>query len=881
MAMRPPCVVLLLTLLLAPAARGADVLVRAGRLSAEISLDPWQLRFVDRQHGELLREYPDLGPQPSGPLGFRTAQGWAHAVRALSQWRQGGSLSLLLETSDAEGRRMRVEVRSEGTGVISVRAGLEQGADPEVEALGIGWQAPAGERYFGLGEHSNGVDFRGQTVESWSGEGPFQPDERPFAAVLVPPSGFRARDDATYFPMPWLLSSRGYGVLVDNAEASAFRLASDRPDAWSLEVLGLPEGLGEEPAPETLRFRVFAGRDPAGVLARFSRRIGRQPAPGAPWVLGPWHQVGGSLEQRLGQVQKLRDADAPLSVVQTYTHYLPCGDHVARREEERAMTRAMHDSGVAITTYFNPMICTDYEPRFSEAVAAGALTRNADGEPYVYDYFGSRLFHVGQFDFTSPAGVAYYHTLLAEAVEDGYDGWMEDFGEYTPVDSVAADGTPGSQGHNLYPVQYHCAAWAFAAGQRRPIVRFQRSGFTGAAPCAQVVWNGDPSTTWGFDGLASAVKNGLNLGLSGIAIWGSDIGGFHAFFERALSDEMLVRWVQFGAVSGVMRTQRNGVSLPAKVRPQVEDDDQLPNWRRYAKLRTQLYPYLDAAAHTYRRTGLPIMRHLVLVAPDDPVAIAREHDFLFGPDLLAAPVVTEGATERDVYLPEGIWVDFWRSLAFDEVGGGLLLGAPRLLEGRRQVTLPAPLDELPLLVRAGAVLPLLPPDVDTLADYGASSPQLVKLADRRDALQLLAFPRGRSHARFYRHGRLISIERRRGWDLHIRGGGVREFEIQASLASLVRPFAPCSVRWRGRALPDGQWEYDASSGVLRAHLEGEGGRLGVRACPPHAKPARARRGPPGWRGRGTGRSAAPPTASPLRRPGRYSSQLRTQSASSS
>jgi alpha-glucosidase (family GH31 glycosyl hydrolase) len=631
--------------------------------------------------------------------------------------------------------------------------------------------------------------------------------------------------------MPWLLSGRGYGVLVENSHASYFRLGTDRPDAWSLEVVGVPDGMGDLPAPATLRFRVFGGRDPAGVLGLFSRRMGRQPAPGAPWVLGPWFQPGGSFDQMRGQVQKLRDADAPLSVVQTYTHYLPCGDHVGRREEQRQLTSAMHAAGLAITTYFNPMICSDYEPRFSAAVAAGALTKNAAGAPYLYDYLGSRVFHVGQFDFTSPAGVAHYHALLSEAVEDGYDGWMEDFGEYTPVDAVAADGTRGDAGHNLYPVQYHCAAYEFARKQSRPIVRFQRSGFTGAAPCAQVVWNGDPSTTWDFDGLASAVKNGLDLGLSGFGIWGSDIGGFHAFFERALTDEMLIRWVQLGAVSGVMRTQRNGFSLPPKIRPQVEDDDQLPNWRLYTRLRTQLYPYIDAAAHAYRRTGLPIMRHLVLSAPDDPEATAREHDFLFGPDLLAAPVVTPGATTREVYLTEGTWLDFWRSLRIDEATGAPVLGAPHALSGPGKVTLPAPIEELPLLVRAGAILPLLPPDVDTLADYGVSAPDLVKLADRRGALHLLAFPRGISHARFYDSGALASVELLRGWELFIFGGGAREFELQASLATLRRPFEPCSVRWRGRALPADRWSYDGATGVLRARFEGAGGgALAVAAC---------------------------------------------------
>ncbi|HVH18930.1 MAG TPA: TIM-barrel domain-containing protein, partial [Myxococcota bacterium] len=699
-------------------------------------------------------------------------------------------------------------------------------------AIGIGFRARPGERYLGFGERSNAVDQRGQVVESYSAEGAFQPEERPFVPnAFVPPWGFRARDDATYFPMPWLLSSRGYGVLVDNSNASYFRLGTDRADAWSLEVVGVPDGMGDLPAPEKLRFRVFSARDPAGVLALFSRRQGRQPAPDAPWVLGPWFQPGGSLEQIRGQVQKLRDADAPLSVVQTYTHYLPCGDHVGRRAEQRALTSAMHDAGLAITTYFNPMICSDYEPRFGEAVAAGALTKNAAGAPYLYDYLGSRVFHVGQFDFTAPAGVAHFHALLSEAVEDGYDGWMEDFGEYTPIDAVAADDTRGDAGHNLYPVQYHCAAYDFARKQSRPIVRFQRSGFTGAAPCAQVVWNGDPSTTWDFDGLASAVKNGLNLGLSGFGIWGSDIGGFHAFFERALTDEMLTRWVQLGAVSGVMRTQRNGFSLPAKVRPQVEDDDQIANWRLYTRLRTQLYPYIDAAAHAYRRTGLPIMRHLVLSAPDDAQAIAREHDFLFGPDLLAAPVVSPGATTREVYLTEGTWLDFWRSLRVDEATGAPVLGTPRALEGPGLVTLPAPLSELPLLVRAGAILPLLPPDVDTLSDYGDASPDLVKLADRRQALHLLAFPRGTSHARFYENGLLASVEHFRGWELWILGGGAREFELQASLATLKRPFEPCKVRWRGRPLAAEQWSYDGATGVLRARFEGAGGgALAVTAC---------------------------------------------------
>jgi hypothetical protein len=262
----------------------------------------------------------------------------------------------------------------------------------------------------------------------------------------------------------------------------------------------------------------------------------------------------------------------------------------------------------------------------------------------------------------------------------------------------------------------------------------------------------------------------------------------------------------------------------------VEDDDQLANWRRYTKLRTQLYPYIAAAIQEYRRTGMPIMRHLLLEAPDDPAAAASSDEFLFGPDLLAAPVVEPGVTERTAYLPRGVWLDFWRTLAFEPITGGFAMGAAVTFDGPRSVTLPAPIDELPLLVRAGAVIALLPPDVDTLADYGGSSPDLVHLRDRQDEIHVLAFPRGTSARAFGRRGRFRSAERPGRWDMSIRGEGAQTFHIQASLTVLEAPFTPCTVEWHGRALPADQWSHDASTGVLRVSVTGPRGRLTVTDC---------------------------------------------------
>jgi len=275
-----------------------------------------------------------------------------------------------------------------------------------------------------------------------------------------------------------------------------------------------------------------------------------------------------------------------------------------------------------------------------------------------------------------------------------------------------------------------------------------------------------------------------------------------------------------------MRTQANGIALPAKDRPQVWDAEQIDNWRRYAKLRTSLYPYIAAAEATYRHSGLPIMRHLALVYPGDRRATRQDDEFLFGPDLLAAPVVEPGARQRRLYLPRGRWIDLWRSASYREATGGLVLSGARTAGGRRETTIPAPLDELPLIVRAGAVLPLLPPDVDTLAAYGGGN-GLIRLRDRAGQLRLLAFPRGRSTSRFYDDGRIVSIERRGRWTLRIRGNRGRSYDLQASLGTLKQRLRPCRVLLDGRRLPASHWRYRAGERVLDASFDGASAKLTV------------------------------------------------------
>jgi alpha-glucosidase len=780
---------------------GASAEVTSGSLRATVTEDPWHLALTDAAGAPVLDENTDTGLGPTGTLGFSTAAGWFHATGVASSVMAGDAFEANLDTTDPTGRGIHVRLEPDGEGVIRLTASVI-GETADVTATGIGFDSVPTERFLGFGERSNSVDQRGNEVEDYVSDGPYIPDDRGLISLFIPPQGFHPRDDATYFPVPWLLSTSGYGALVGNDETSYFRLGSSDPSAWSVEAQST-----------SLDLRFMGGPTPADALERLTEITGRQPAPAAPWIFGPWYQPTGS--DQLAQARGLRAADVPGSAVNTFLHYLPCGDQRGVEGQQPGITSGFHDQGYAITTYFNPMICTRYQPTYSQAASAGVLTRDQLDQPYVYRLSTGPLIFtpVSQFDFTAPETAAFWRGLLSEAVDHGYDGWMEDFGEYTPLDAKSADGTPGDRMHNLYPTLYHCATFDYTRTAPRALAPFIRSGWTGTQGCAEIVWGGDPTTEWGYDGLTSAITQALSLGTSGISRWGSDIGGFFTLLgEGRLTPELLSRWIELGAVSGVMRTEANGVKLDPTPRPQIFDPEILPIWRRYAKLRTQLFPYLVAADAEYRRTGMPLMRHLALTHPDDPLAIAREDEFMFGPDFLAAPVHEEGETSRELYLPGGEWVDFWEAVSYEEEQGSLDLGPVHLLAGGRSVSVPAPLEQLPLMVRAGAVLPLLPPNVDTLASYGSDpsdgEDEIVRLDEIGKRLHLLAFPRGESSSPFGESGLFDSRETEEGWELTMSGAKGYKIELEASLSTMEKPLGPCQVLLDGHPLGRGRWSVE-------------------------------------------------------------------------
>jgi alpha-glucosidase len=809
---------------------GPEWTLDAGALKLLVTESPWNMTFFDADGNEVLVELSDTGDGPSGSLGMHLGppppagrqtlypiedgvpatpplhdSGWVHATEVESSEFEGDSYVATIATSDPD-RKLEL-VATPGDGVIEIR--VQPANSDGVQALGVGFVAEPEERFVGFGERSNAVNQNGGALEHYVSDGPYY-NAAEYALminVLLPPPGVRWRKDGTYFPIPWLLSSRGYGVLLDNDEVSYHRVGSDSPNAWSMEVEATQ-----------MQFRVFGGPTPVDALSRYTEELGRQPDNDAPWFFGAWLQTDNDV-----RIEEARLADVPTSLNATYTHYLPCGSQQGNEQAQRDRTAANHDMGVAIHTYFNPMICVSYEPVFSEAEERGALLKHADGETYIYDYCSNtnNCFEVSQFDFTAESGRSTYETLLDEAIEHGFDGWMEDFGEYTPLDAVADNGATQTASHNGYVRDYHCGAYEGTMDAGKPLARFVRSGWTGSPRCSPIVWGGDPTTGWDFDGLRSSINRALSMGTSGVGIWGSDIGGFFSIAlpvgapPRVLTDEMFERWIAFGGMSVVMRSERSGVQVPEYDRPQPWDEDHQPTWRMYSKLHTQLYPYLQAAAERYYATGRPVMQHHVLTHPADAEATGRDDQYMFGPSILVAPVYTEGATDRELYLPEGTWVEWWRTVTYGDEGGTFSLGDAVLHEGAQSVTVGAPLNEIPMFVEAGGVIPMLSPDVFTLAEYG-DDPEIIHASDRDDILHVLAFPRGETAGTFYDDGTWMSVEADGTWTLTLENDVERTIHLEASTKTLTQPFDVCGLTVDGTPLPEDDWSYNPDTGVLEA-----------------------------------------------------------------
>ena len=563
----------------------------------------------------------------------------------------------------------------------------------------------AADGYYALGERFKSLNHAHEIIKNNSEDNP------------------SAKGSGTYKPIPFYMSTTGYGLWLDTTTEAVFDLnVSSRENLW----ISVPA--------QRLRIVLIAGPDFPKILDRFTALAGRSILPPywsfAPWVSRDYHRNDADVEEDMSKTRSLGlPADVILIDSPWATGYNSYIFNPQQFSDAPGLIRKLHGEAFKLVLWHTPWINNktktpgeagfagkiDIESsNYKEAADHGYFVKDASGKPYAASWWkgeGSLI------DFTNPAAKTWWQGQVAKAVAAGADGFKDDDGEGNfQGDARFADGTDPRLMRNRYAVLYNNAVEEVLKNKLNGNgVLFMRSATVGNHNLA-FLWGGDNEASFSPDnGLPTVVTAGLNAGLSGMPLWTADLGGYLKT-PSTPDPRLFMRWTEYSALSPVMETISTSNLNAWDYGPAALD-----NYRKYAVLHMSLFPYIYAAAQEASRTGMPIMRALVLQYQNDDHARKVKDEYLFGPDLLVAPVVDEN-TSRVVYLPEGEWIDYWTGEA---VHGGKVIIAT------------APLDVLPLYARAGSVIPKIPEDVMTLVPEKESGNTSVKSMDDRRIYELL------------------------------------------------------------------------------------------------------------------------------------------------
>lgn len=555
-------------------------------------------------------------------------------------------------------------VAAEPTGVTGVTStGLAAASEYMHAQLSL----DVGELVYGLGERFGPLVKNGQTVDIWNADG-------------------GTSSEQAYKNVPFYLTNRGYGVLVNHAGHVSFEVGSEAVEQVQFSVAG-----------ESLEFFVIAGPTPAEVLDRYTRLTGR-PAIVPDWSYGLWMSTSFTTDYDEATVTEFIDGmaerDLPLSVFHfdcfwmREFHWTDFEWDPRVFPDPEGMLARLHERGLHVSAWLNPYIA-QRSRLYQQGVDGGFLVQRADDTVWQSDLWQAGMALV---DFTNPGAVAWYQSHLRGLIAQGVDAIKTDFGERIPIDVVWHDGSEPEGMHHRYTQLYNRAVFDVLEELRGPgeAVLFARSATVGGQSMP-VHWGGDNSSS--FVSMAESLRGGLSLSLSGFGYWSHDIGGFEGDPDPAV----FKRWLAFGLLSSHSRLH-GSTSYRAPWR--FDRGDEAPGQsavevtRRFTKLKRSLQPYLVAAGYEAHRTGTPVMRPMQLAFPDDPAVAYLDRQYLLGPDLLAAPVFSASG-EVEYYLPAGRWTNWFTR---EVVEGGAW---------RREVHA---FDTVPLWVREGAVVPLLEED---------------------------------------------------------------------------------------------------------------------------------------------------------------------------
>ncbi|MGZ8666655.1 MAG: TIM-barrel domain-containing protein [Solirubrobacterales bacterium] len=715
----------------APTARlGADrIVVEAPRARAAVERSPFRISFSVPGRGHVLREvanqvppglttFPTADPvspgsdNPSTPtlyaplsflVGTETLEQYDgglfggnlksgersgvqySASRVLSAERAGRGVRLTLSTTDPSGRTLAVELAPLGCCAISVRATPHPATG--VATIGDSFVSGRSEGFFGFGGRHLDLDQRGKVFSSFINEENIN-GTTGWGVGGNGTSLYPNGPMAAYYPQAEFVSSRDYGFLLDQPQLGRFKLAADGAGRWNVAA-----------SAKRLRYVVAPG-GPRRAIDTLTSVTGRHPLPPR-WGLGPMmdrlvKNFGETQENYeshlLADMRDLRRYRIPIRAYRIEGWGFPGGNHglalhsFVSPEVQTEVIRTLRRRHIHPLAYLRPWVEPD-----SAAVQNGWVAAHADGTPYLTT--GTAGQQIALIDFTNPAAVRYWKRQVRAIFDLGFDGFMQDFGEEVLFGMRFHDGQTGVTMHNRYLNLYARATREAIESYERSHPKrrmwfFTRAGYTGrpgAAAYENANFPGDGTTDWTrSSGLASSTPDMLNRAIGGAYGFGTDIGGYFDLTTPPTTKELFIRWAEWAALSPVFRL--HGAGPTGTHAPWTFDSQTVRVYRRLSNLHLRAAPLIMRLWRRAQSSGIPPTRPLWLANPSDTRARRADQEWMLGPDLLVAPVVTEGATSRRVYFPAGCW---------QKAGGG------RRYSGRTSAVVAAPLTKLPYFRRCG------------------------------------------------------------------------------------------------------------------------------------------------------------------------------------
>jgi len=508
-----------------------------------------------------------------------------------------------------------------------------------------------GEKLFGCGESFQSFNKRGQKVVLWTDDA----------------NG--TQNETMYKPVPFYMSSRGYGVFMHTSSPVTCDFGQYFNGANAMMI-----------GDESLDLFLFIG-EPKDILDAYTDLTGKAEMPPL-WSFGFWMSriTYFSQEEGLAVADKLRVHRIPADVLHFDTGWFETDwrcDYVfspTRFPDPEGMIRELREKGIRTCLWQLPYFVPE-NALFDEIIDKGLYVRNPKGNlPY----------EDAVLDFSNPRTVEWYQGKIRNLLELGVAAIKVDFGEAAPANGIYASGKTGFYEHNLYPLRYNKAVADVTRDVHGKGFIWARSTWAGSQRYP-VHWGGDPANT--NTAMSATLRGGLSMGVSGFSFWSHDIGGF----VQAAPEDLYRRWTPFGMLTSHVRSHGAPPTEPWEY-----GEDFLSAFRNAVEMRYSLMPYIYAQARECSSNGWPMLRALFVEFPRDPGSWLVDDQYMFGSDLLVAPLFEE-AGSRDVYLPEGMWIDY-------QTGRKYSSGWHRIGSGEIPVV---------LLVRDGAAIPHIPPALST------------------------------------------------------------------------------------------------------------------------------------------------------------------------